>query len=72
MYDGAVAHHLRLLPREHLLRALIPLYLGRVASLVLGTSSADAVAMEEETEAMCGAFESVKPYLLDRWDAPRP
>lgn len=69
VYDGAVAHHRRLLPREHLLRALIPLYLGRAASFVLGTAAAGAAEGEAEIEGLCRAFESTKPHLLDRWDA---
>jgi len=72
VYDGAVAHHLRLLPRDHLLRALIPLYLGRAAAFVMGTASADAGTADAEIEAQGTAFESTKPYLLDRWDGRRP
>src|SRR5262249_10179721 len=37
--DFAVAHHERRLPRDHLLRALTPLYLGRVAAFVLETQA---------------------------------
>jgi hypothetical protein len=71
VYDGAVAAHLDLLPRAQLLRALIPLYLGRAAALVLATAEADAPSVEMETDTLCSAFESSKPYLLDRWDARR-
>ena len=71
VYDGAVACHQRRLARGHLLRALIPLYLGRAAAFVADPASGDAEAAEAEVEAQCGAFEALKPYLLDRWDARR-
>lgn len=71
VYDGAVAYHQRLLPRDHLLRALVPLYLGRAAAFVEDTTSLDATAADAEVETLCAAFESTKPYLLDRWDARR-
>ncbi len=71
-YDCAVAYHQRLLPRRHLLRAMIPLYLGRAAAFVLGTASAGAAEVEAEIESLGRAFESLKPHLLDRWDARRP
>lgn len=71
VYDGAAAAHRGLLPRAQLLRALIPLYLGRAAALVLATAEGAAPSVETETEALCSAFESAKPYLLDRWDARR-
>ena len=72
VYDCAAAYHRRALPRSHLLRAIIPLYLGRAAAFVLRTERSDAAGVEAEIEALCGAFEAMKPHLLDRWDAPRP
>jgi hypothetical protein len=72
VYDCAVAYHCRSLPRRHLLRAMIPLYLGRAAAFVMRTASCGAAEVEAEIEGLCGSFESLKPHLLDRWDAPRP
>ncbi len=71
VYDGAVAYHQRRLPRRHLLRAMIPLYLGRCAAFVLDTEAHDAAGVEADIEGVCGAFEAMKPHLLDRWDDPR-
>jgi hypothetical protein len=39
---------------------------------VLETNDGDAAAVEAEVEALCGVFETMKPHLLDRWDARRP
>jgi glucosylglycerate synthase len=38
VHDFAIAYHRRALPREQLLRSLVPLYLGRTASFVLATA----------------------------------
>jgi hypothetical protein len=51
--DFAVTFHERRLPREHLLRALAPLYLGRVAAFLL--------------EGIGRAFEEEKNFLRARW-----
>lgn len=72
VYDCAIAYHQRLLPRRHLLRAMIPLYLGRSAAFVLRTAASDAGEVEAEIEGLCSVFEAMKPYLLDRWDTRRP
>src|SRR5438034_8658528 len=72
VYDTAVAYHRYSMPREHLLKALTPLYLGRTASFVLETQGLTSIEAEVRIEALCQAFEKRKPYLLERWEpAPR-
>ncbi len=68
VYDFAVAHHRRVINREHLLKSLTPLYLGRTASFVQETASASANDVEEVIESLCLEFERQKPYLVQRWD----
>jgi hypothetical protein len=65
--DFAVAHHERRLPRDHLLRALTPLYLGRVAAFVLETQAASSPGAAEALERVYLAFEAEKPALSARW-----
>jgi glucosylglycerate synthase len=65
--DFAVAHHERRLPRDHLLRALTPLYLGRVAAFVLETQAASSPEAAGVFERVCLAFEAEKPSLSARW-----
>lgn len=72
VYRAACGYHSRVVPREHLLRALIPLYLGRTAAFVAQTVASGAEEVEVEIETLCGLFESMKPYLLECWDARRP
>ncbi len=71
VYDFACAYRNRVIDRGHLLRSLAPLYLARVASFVLETSDLLQADVDRRIEALCGAFESLKPYLAARW-AGRP
>ena len=67
VYDFALGHHWNVVYRDHLLRSLVPLYLGRTAAFVLGTRRRDAAAVEGALAAVDAAFEQEKPYLVDRW-----
>ena len=70
IYDVAVSYHRRAMPREHLLKAFTPLYLGRTATFVLETQGLTSAEAEGRIEALCQAFEERKPYLVERWQAP--
>lgn len=67
VYDTAVSYHRRVMPREHLLKAFTPLYLGRTASFVLDTQGLTTAEAEGRIEALCQTFEKLKPYLIERW-----
>lgn len=67
VYDFALAYHEKALHREHLLKSLTPLYLGRTASLVLETREGTPEDVERVIETLCETFESMKPYLTQRW-----
>jgi len=67
----ALGYHHRLMDRQHLVRSFLPLYMGRVASFVGEVAASDSVGLEERLEQLCVAFESAKPYLVERWRAPR-
>lgn len=69
VYDCAAAFHRRVLNREHLIKAMTPLYLGRTASFVVETQGLTSREAEECTERLGKLFERLKPYLLDRWGA---
>lgn len=63
----AVAAHRNTLNREHLLKSLTPLYLGRTASFVRQTWDSDAHQVEEAIESLCSTFEKAKPQFIDLW-----
>ena len=67
VYDFAVAYHEKVIHREHLLRSLMPLYLGRTASVVLETRGGGPEMVQHTVEQGCQTFEAMKPYLVDRW-----
>lgn len=67
IYHFALAHHGRILPREHLLKSLTPLYIGKVASFVQETRDSSAEQVEERIEKLCRTFENLKPLLLEKW-----
>jgi hypothetical protein len=69
VYDVAVSYHRRIMPHEHLLKALAPLYLGRTATFVLETQGLTSAEAEGRIEVLCQVFERRKPYLIERWRA---
>jgi len=71
VFDIAAAYHHRVMDRSHLIRAAVPLYLGRVASFVREMSTSDAAAVEERLGRLCEEFERSRPYLVERWNGDR-
>lgn len=67
VYDFAVAHHERRLARDHLLRALTPLYLGRVAAFLLEVGAGTPARVPGIVERLGRAFEAEKETLSARW-----
>jgi glucosylglycerate synthase len=67
LFDAAVSYHRRVMPEEHLLKALTPLYLGRTASFVLETQALTSAEAEGRIEQLCQVVELEKPYLVKRW-----
>jgi glucosylglycerate synthase len=70
VYDFALAHVLRTIDPEHVLRAMTPLYLAWVASYALETEGLGETAIQERRERTAAAFETAKPYALSRWRWP--
>jgi glucosylglycerate synthase len=70
VYDFALAHRLRTINRDHLLRSLTPLYLGWVASYAREVETAEENAIEHRLEGLSLAYEMGKPYLVSRWRWP--
>ncbi|CAN5572952.1 MAG: glycosyl transferase family 2 [Chloroflexi bacterium] len=67
IYDVLLAQRDRLLPTDRLVAALVPLYFGRVASLILETREMTTDQAEAFVERQARAFELTKPYLVERW-----
>lgn len=67
VYDFALAHRLRPISRTHLLGALVPLYLGWVASYAQGAANGGAAQQLQDLDR---AFEENKSYFVSRWRWP--
>ncbi|HEX3471798.1 MAG TPA: maltose alpha-D-glucosyltransferase [Silvibacterium sp.] len=70
VYDFLVAYRVRSVNRNHLLGALMPMYLGWAASHVLAVASQGEAVAEQRIAALAGAFEADKSYLVARWRWP--
>lgn len=68
IFHFALAAHRKVASREHIIKSLTPLYLGKVASFVLETWASSTEEVEGRLEELCLAFERDKGYLIDRWD----
>lgn len=70
IYDFAIGYRLHVLPHDHLLRSLAPLYAGWMASFVSQIHDGASEDLERRLEQVCAAFEAEKPYLISRWRWP--
>ncbi len=64
----ALACHGKVASREHVIKSLTPLYLGKVASFVIETWDCTAEQVEKRLEELCLSFEGEKGYLIERWN----
>jgi len=67
IYHFALAQHNKVLGKEHLLKSLTPLYIGKVASFVIEMRDSSSPEVEERLDSLCREFEKQKPLLLDKW-----
>lgn len=67
IYSFALASHRKRINKEHLLKSLTPLYIGRTASFVLETLESDAPEVEMKIERLCKIFEETKEFLANNW-----
>lgn len=68
VFHFALACRQRVMSREHIIRSLTPLYVGKVASFVIETRDSTAAEVEGRLEELCLSFEREKGYLVERWD----
>jgi len=70
VWDFALAHRIRTINRDHLLRSFTPLYLGWIASYALEMETAGPASVDARMERLARAYEADKPYLMSRWRWP--
>ena len=67
VYDYVLAYHKKVMSPEHLIRSLVPLYLGKTASFVMEAEDMEQEGAEAEIEKLCLEFENKKDYLVTNW-----
>lgn len=67
VYDYVLAYHKKVMSPEHLIRSLVPLYLGKTASFVMQAEDMEQEGAEAEIEKLCLEFEDKKDYLVTNW-----
>jgi hypothetical protein len=70
VYDFVLAHRLRAINRDQMLRALTPIYLGWVASYTFEVENSTPEMVEQRLEKLCMAYENTKPHFVARWRWP--
>ena len=68
VFDLVVAAHRAPEMLDARVAALVPIYFGRVASLVIENRDLSTDRAEDHVERLAREFEHQKPYLLARWD----
>ena len=68
IYSFAVAFHKKSMNKEHLLKSLTPLYIGKIASFVREAWDSTATDVEEKIEKLCITFENKKSSLINNWE----
>ncbi|NWF75526.1 MAG: glycosyltransferase [Nitrospirae bacterium] len=67
IYNFAIAFHKKIMNKEHLLKSLTPLYIGKIASFVIEAWDSTATEVEEKIEKLCLTFEKKKSFQLTNW-----
>ena len=67
-YDLLVSATFGSVPAERLVAAFVPIYFGRVGSLVIENRRMSEEQAEEHVERQAREFELLKPYLVEHWN----
>jgi glycosyltransferase involved in cell wall biosynthesis len=65
--EFAASYHKSVISRDHIVQALVPLYRGRALTFLLENRNGSGEDIENNLESLCGAFERLKPYLVEVW-----
>lgn len=72
VYEFLDAHRRSVMRRDHIIQALMPLYLGRTGSFLIQHAAAESASTNEALESLCLQFEQLKPSLIERWHRTSP
>jgi hypothetical protein len=69
VYESAAAYHRQVIHRDHLVKSLVPIYLGRAASFLGECGSGAPAEVDAQLEGLERVFETMKPQLIERWSS---
>lgn len=69
IYESAAAYHRQVIHRDHMVKALVPIYLGRAASFLVECGGSSPAEVEVRLERLEQVFETMKPQLIERWSS---
>jgi len=67
VFEFSAAYYKSVINRDHIVQALVPLYRGRSLTFLQENHESSAEEIEKSEESLCGEFERLKPYLLEKW-----
>jgi hypothetical protein len=65
-----LAHHHVVMRREHIIQALLPLYIARTGTFLIEHGTNGPALLDAELELLCRHFEHFKPRIVERWAQP--
>lgn len=68
--DFLIAHRHYVILLDHIVQALLPLYIARAGTFLLEHAASTPDAVEAAVESLCERFERIRPQIVDRWAQP--
>jgi hypothetical protein len=65
-----LAHRHYVMLLDHIVKALLPLYMARAGTFLLEHATSTPDAVEAAVESLCERFERIRPLIVDRWSQP--
>ena len=68
--DFLIAYHHHVMLPEHIVQALLPLYIARTGTFLLEHATSPPPAVEDAVQELCGWFDQIRPRIIERWADP--
>ena len=65
-----IAYHHRVMLPEHIVQALLPLYIARTGTFLLEHAASPPAAVETAVHKLCESFQQIRPRVVERWANP--
>ena len=65
-----LAHRHYVILLDHVVQALLPLYLARAGTFLLDHATSPSGDVDAAVESLCERFELIRPRIVERWSQP--